>query len=307
MPEYYPDSDLEAFLTSLRYERRYSEKTIEAYGSDLSEYLRYCARNDIDFLKADRQQIRGHLAYLRKKGIGKTSLSRHVSSLKAFYAWLRRKNRVEEDPMVLVKAPKADIRYPDVLKEEEVDKLFSLNALRTDPLVLRDQAILELLYCSGMRGSELISLTPKNLSFGSSMARVIGKGNKERLVPLSEHAKAAIRNYTEILRPTLLAKAEKKSERLFLNSRGNPLTLRGLEYILTRIEEKAGLSLGLHPHELRHSFATHLLEHGADLRLIQELLGHASLNTTQVYTHVSSKALKSEYAQHFPRAKEKEG
>ncbi len=303
---YYPDTRLEEFVDYLLYECRFSQLTAGSYAEDISLYLRYMSRKEKDYLKANRQDIREHLAHLLKKGLSKRSISRHLSALKDFYGYLKRKNYIAENPTLLVRAPKGEIRYPEAISEENIDKLFALNSLRTDPLVLRDQAILELLYCSGMRAGELISLTKRNILYSSSAARVVGKGNKERLVPLSEHAKSSIVRYLRELRPVLSSKAESQTDRLFLNSKGGPLTVRGLEYVLSRIEEKAGMDLGLHPHELRHSFATHLLERGADLRLIQELLGHASLNTTQVYTHVSSKAMIEEYKAHFPRREKKE-
>jgi site-specific recombinase XerD len=203
----------------------------------------------------------------------------------------------------MVHAPKKPIRYPKALTLEEVEALFSANARREDPLKVRDQAILELLYASGMRASELVNLTYRQIDYRSRMIRVFGKGRKERLVPFSETAKIAMDYYFRNQRDSLLAHRRNPIpvDAFFVSKIGRKLSVRGLEYILAEIQSKTGIYYGLHPHELRHTFATHLLEGGADLRLIQELLGHASLNTTQIYTHVSAKAMKEEYEEHFPR------
>ncbi len=181
--------------------------------------------------------------------------------------------------------------------------MFAANAKRTDELMERDQAILELLYSSGLRASELVALTYRQIDFRVRSIRVKGKGNKTRIVPFSKSAETAMKKYHASSRPALLAKskADVKSDKFFLNDRGEGLTVRGLEYILRAVEEKTGLYLGLHPHELRHTFATHLLENGADLRLIQELLGHETIDTTQVYTHVSKEKMKEQYDTFFPQ------
>ena len=185
---------------------------------------------------------------------------------------------------------------------QQVERLFSANAKREDPLWVRDQAILELLYSSGLRASELVGLGHRQIDFRVRSIRVKGKGNKTRLVPFSKSAEEAMKRYYGELRPLLLAKNKDalKSDKFFLNDHGRGLTVRGLEYILRAVEEKTGIYLGLHPHEFRHTFATHLLENGADLRLIQELLGHETIDTTQVYTHVSKEKMKAQYDSFFP-------
>ncbi len=302
----YPDPHFQGFLDYLTFERRYSQATVENYGRDIVAFLRYESRQGKDYLKADRQEIREHLSALLTKGLSKRSLSRHISALRDFYGYLKKQGVVMEDPLDLVKAPPSGSTLPDVLTPKQVDELFSAVERGGEPLALRDVAILEVLYCSGIRASELVALTLRSPNFSTMTMRLIGKGNKERIVPLSQHAKAAIEAYLGFLRPKLLSRSEKKTEILFLNSKGEPLTVRGLQYILKHIDEKYALRLGLHPHEIRHSFATHLFEQGADLRLIQELLGHESLNTTQVYTHLSNKAMREQYLAHFPRAKKKE-
>ena len=177
-----------------------------------------------------------------------------------------------------------------------------LSIAADDELASRDQAILELLYASGLRASELINLKPMDVDYRTMTIRVFGKGRKERIAPFSRIAAEAIRNYSKTLRPKLLGRNhdERKDVELFLSARGKKLTVRGLEYILKVVEEKTGVFLGLHPHELRHSFATHLLENGADLRMIQEMLGHKTIDTTQVYTHVTAKQMNEQYQKHFP-------
>ena len=172
-------------------------------------------------------------------------------------------------------------------------------------LMIRDQAILSTLYFPGMRAAELVNLTKQSVSLNQRIIHVIGKGNKERIVPISEECKKDLERYINFTRKELLKKASVSTAALFLNARGEKLTTRGLEYILDAIEEKTGTFVGLHPHVLRHSFATHLLENGADLRVIQELLGHSSLNTTQVYTHITEKEMQSEYLASHPRARKK--
>ena len=224
---------------------------------------------------------------------------------------------VKENPFILVNAPKTETKYPHALYKEQIQELFSHNAKRTDSLKNRDQAILYLLYYSGIRAQELVTLDIQSISLKERTIRVIGKGNKERIIPFTKECQTILKQYMDNERKDLLIKylahqktKEKKEQDnltppLFFNARGERLTTRGLEYILDAIQEKTGLFVGLHPHILRHSFATHLLENGADLRVIQELLGHESINATQVYTHVTEEAMKETYLNTFPRAKKK--
>ena len=204
---------------------------------------------------------------------------------------------------MFISAPKTDKKYPHALYKEQVREILDENAKRTDDLMIRDQAILSTLYFTGMRAAELVNLTIQSISLNQRIIRVIGKGDKERLVPISEECKKDLERYINFTRKELLSKAMVATNALFLNSKGEKLTTRGLEYILDSIEEKTGTFVGLHPHILRHSFATHLLENGADLRVIQELLGHASINATQVYTHVTEREMQTEYLASHPRAR----
>lgn len=293
------------YLDYLSYERGYSPKTVDSYRRDIDKFFRYLAQNSLSFSEVKKQTVRTWLSLELGNGISARSCQRRMSALRGFYSYCAKYHYVSVNPFALVHAPKKAIRYPKALSLEEVEKLFDANSKRTDPLKIRDQAILELLYASGMRASELTALTYRQIDFRSRMIRVFGKRRKERLVPFSETAKVAMDYYFKNQRSDLLAKRKDPVpvDAFFVSARGRKLNDRALEYILKEVQDKTGIYYGLHPHELRHTFATHLLEGGADLRLIQELLGHASLNTTQIYTHVSQKAMKEQYKAYFPRQK----
>ena len=294
------------FLDYLSMNKGYSPNTVFAYQHDIELWERFLSERDIALDKIDPDIIRDFMAEemgrLPSDGNPKRTLARRMSSLRGYYDFLRSRGYVDKNYFRIMSSPKQDKRLPNVLYVEEVIKLLDENAKRTDPLAERDQAILELLYASGMRASEIVNLRFNSIDFRSLTIRVLGKGKKERIVPFNQTAAKCIKAYQANTRPKLLAK--NKSERgpleLFLNANGEKLTVRGLEYILKAAEEKTGLYLGLHPHELRHSFATHLLDNGADLRMIQEMLGHSTIDTTQVYTHVSVKKLNEQYQAHFP-------
>ena len=298
------------YCDHLLYQKNFSEKTVDSYRRDIDKFFAYIDHEGILFDKVDKVVVRNFLTIeMTTNGISKRSCQRRMSALRSFYDFLVSRNYAPNNPFRAVTSPKADVSYPKALYVEEVRALFEANSKRDDFLKDRDQALLELMYASGMRASEIVALTVREVDYNSRTIRVFGKGKKERLVPFSKSAAAAMKSYASKLRPQLSAKnkGQAKSDKFFLNSRGGGLTVRGLEYIIQQIDEKTGEYLGLHPHELRHSFATHLLENGADLRLIQELLGHESINTTQVYTHVSQKALKEQYDAHFPvRGKNKD-
>ena len=294
------------YLEYLLVARGYSQHTADSYQRDIDRWHEFLngegiAFDDID-VKIIRNFMTNELMRLPATGKPKRTLARRLSALRGYYDFLLMQGYIKVNAFRLVRAPKQEKRLPKVLYVEEVLKLLDANTLRDDPLATRDQAILELLYASGMRASELVNLKPTDIDFRSMGIRVLGKSKKERIVPISNAAVVAIRAYQKELRPTLFAKntSERKDTELFLNAQGKKLTVRGLEYILKTVEEKTGIYLGLHPHELRHSFATHLLEAGLDLRMIQEMLGHATIDTTQVYTHVSLKELNAQYQDHFP-------
>lgn len=291
----------------LRLEKHYSEKTISSYSSDLHKFYSFAFDKGVNPFKVNNSFIRTFLSYERLNDISKKTIKRELSALRNFYRFLEVNGVIKYNPFLAITSPKPDIKYPKVLYEDEINKLLKANNERTDELKDRDQAILELLYDSGIRASELINLNLSNIDFNGRLINVFGKGSKERLVPFSDIARAALKKYIKGLRTELLLKSEEEElpTVVFLNSKGKKLTIRGLEYILKQVEMKTGVFLDLHPHMLRHTFATHMLEHGADLRVIQKMLGHASVSTTQVYTHVTTEAMKSEYLKAHPRAKEK--
>ncbi|MCR5348044.1 MAG: tyrosine recombinase [Bacilli bacterium] len=295
------------YLEFLAVQKGYSKATVNAYMTDINLWHAFLFREGILFDDIDAKVIRNfmseELMRLPPNGNPKRTLARRMSALRGYYDFLYSKGYVKANMFRAMKSPKQEKRLPKVLDVEDVLRLLEENAKREDELACRDQAILELLYASGLRASELTSLKTTDVDFRSMTIRVYGKGRKERIAPFSEAALDAIRRYQKELRPTLAERNDsgRKDVELFLSARGRKLTVRGLEYILKMVEEKTGCYLGLHPHELRHSFATHLLENGADLRMIQEMLGHETIDTTQVYTHVTAKLLSEQYERHFPK------
>ena len=255
--------------------------------------------------QVDLKIIRNFLSQELASGVSKRSCKRRLCSLRHFYQFLVDRGYVKDNPFLFITSPKTEKRYPHVLYKEQIEAIFKANNERQDFLAPRDQAIMYLLYYTGMRASELVELEMQSINLKQRIVRVFGKGSKERLVPFTDDCRKYLEKYLEEVRPILWNRALIHPTQLFLNNRGDKLTTRGLEYILDSIEEKTGSFLGLHPHILRHSFATHLLENGADLRVIQELLGHANLNATQVYTHVTEEGMKEAYYNAFPRAHKK--
>ena len=295
------------FLKHLKIERNYSDKTIKSYGEDIDKFFCFLLKEDILMDEVDIIVIRNFLTDELNSGVSKRSCKRRLSALKHFYTFLVNEGYVKDNPFLFISAPKTEIKYPRALYKEQVREILTENAKRTDDLMIRDQAILSMLYFTGMRAAELVALNIQSVNLVQRLVRIEkGKGDKERIVPFSKECKDDLQRYISFTRNELLAKASKKDAALFLNNNGQRLTTRGLEYILDAIEEKTGTFVGLHPHILRHSFATHLLENGADLRVIQELLGHESINATQVYTHVTVEAMQKEYAVAHPRAHKKD-
>ena len=316
------------FLDHLRLVRHYSERTALSYQEDIDIFCDFIFKEGVLMEDVDTLVIRNFLTEELNRGVSKRSCKRRVSSLKHFYKYMVNVGYVKDNPFIFISAPKTETKYPHGLYKEQILELFKRNAERTDDLKNRDQAILYLLYYSGVRAFELVELNILSVSLSERIVRVLGKGNKERIVPFSTECQNVLKQYIRNDRIDFANKFEdwrknhkleyqdwlerhhkKESDYLilplFFNANGHPLTTRGLEYILDSIEEKIGLYVGLHPHILRHSFATHLLENGADLRVIQELLGHESINATQVYTHVTEEAMKETYLNAHPRAKKK--
>ncbi|MBW3623234.1 MAG: tyrosine recombinase XerC [Armatimonadetes bacterium] len=299
-PEAFGDADVDSFLDHLRATRNASPHTLRAYASDL--------RGFVEFLKVEAPQgdldyrvVRRFLAHLQKQGCAKRTVARKMAALRAFYRYRRGHDPDSTDPTVGLSSPKLDRRLPRPLAPDEVKALLNAPDL-SKPEGLRDRAILELLYASGLRASELCSLNVGDIHTQAGEVRVLGKGSKERVTLVGIPALDALNAYVDRGRSELAQKSGKPTTALFLNSRGNRLSDRSLRGIVYKWIERAGAIAGVSPHTLRHSFATHMLEGGADLRTVQELLGHASVATTQIYTHVSRKRLKEVYDRAFPRA-----
>ena len=293
------------FLTHLELDRNYSKKTVDSYSRDIDKFFKFLAQEGILMDQVDIKVIRNFLTAELEAGVSKRSCKRRLCALKHFYQYLVEHGYVKENYFVFVVSPKTDKKFPHALYKEQIDAIFKANAERTDFFAKRDNAILYTLYYTGIRAAELVGLSMQDVDLRRRTMMIHGKGNKERIVPFTEECRKMIEAYLKETREILLSKALIPTAYLFLNNKGDPLTTRGLEYILDNIEKKTGAFIGLHPHILRHSFATHLLDAGADLRVIQELLGHESLNSTQVYTHVSEETMQEIYSASFPRAHKK--
>lgn len=295
--------ELSEFQDYLLNVRRYSSNTVSSYSFDICDFTKFIRGLGKIFKDIKVDDVKSWILDLTERQIGKRSIKRKMSSLKSFYAWMYLQKRVDSDPFEYVHSPKATHALPDFFSEKEIDTLLTANEKRTDKLKDRDQALLMLMFASGLRASEVVNLTFNQVDFDNRIMKVSGKGNKDRLVPFTNSAKEAMLNYINGLRKDLL---KEDTKYIFLNSQGNKMTVRGLEYILDEIEAKTGLYGKIHPHMLRHSFATKMLNRGADLRTIQELLGHSSIETTSIYTHVAYENMKETYEKTFPRAKKED-
>ena len=292
------------YINHLEAERHASPYTVRNYKTDLMGFFNFLKEKGVGSLQeVDRHAVRDYMGYLARQRIAKASIARKLSAIRSFYRYLLREEIITTNPVEETSSPKLDQRLPSFLTMEEVERLLNAPDLST-PQGQRDRALLELLYASGLRVSELVSLTLGQVSFDTNEIRVLGKGSKERLVLMGEPAAEALRNYLEQGRAKLLG--EKKSDALFLNRYGQRLTERQVQRMLQQYAKKAGIGKRVHPHLLRHTFATHLLDGGADLRVVQELLGHARLSSTQIYTHVTKSQAKKTYLSAHPMAKEKE-
>jgi integrase/recombinase XerC len=310
------------FLDHLRLNENASAHTVRAYESDLSQFVVYLAaqggtrRIDVDAGAIDRQAIRGFLGDLHARGNSRASAARKLAAIRTFARYLRREGVIEGDPAALVGTPKREHRLPAHLGEAEMARLLDMPDTST-PLGRRDRAILELFYASGLRLSELVGLGIEDVNLGSRVVRVLGKGGKERLVPFNRKAEAAVRAWMKdwyavradaATAPPRVGRATKKPrpsprrDPLFLNYQGERLSTRSVDRLVRRYVAACSTRFGISPHALRHSFATHLLERGADLRAIQELLGHSRLSTTQRYTHVNSAQILEAYRKAHPKA-----
>ncbi len=289
---------IDEFLDAMWSERGLSKNTLDAYGRDLKLFSSWLKKNHLKLLQAKNSHLQEYIAYCGKKGSKASSMARSFSSLKRFYRYQVREARLAEDPTALIDAPKQTQPLPTTLSESQVDALLDACDTR-DSIGLRDRAMLELLYATGLRVTELVSLEYSQLSLQQGVVRVIGKGNKERLVPMGDEAVNWLNQYIETARPDLMT-GKGISAALFVTKRGSGMTRQAFWHLIKRYAIVVGINK-ISPHTLRHAFATHLLNHGADLRVVQLLLGHSDLSTTQIYTHVAKARLQSLHQQHHPR------
>lgn len=290
------------FYRYLEVERGYSEKTVAAYRGDFSVFQTFL--NDSgngNYLELDHRDVRVYLAYLNERGYSRNTISRKIASLRAFYQFLLREEVIAENPFTYVHLKKKNQKLPRFFYEKEMAALFEAVA-GEEPLQQRNRGLLEILYGSGLRVSECANLKLGDIDWSGGVLLVLGKGNKERYVPFSEHARGALQEYLAEGRQTLMAKKKQSHSFIFVNNQGNPLTSRGIRYILDQVIKKSSLDSQIHPHMLRHTFATHLLNNGADMRTVQELLGHVNLSSTQIYAHVTKESLQKNYRHFHPRA-----
>lgn len=289
---------LDAFCDTLWLEEGLSRATLECYRRDLTQLANWLALQNKSLLTASQGDLLSFLAYKIKQRISPRTSSRQLSSIKRWFQYAVRLGTISSDPSLQINAPKQPRPIPKSLSETTVEAL--LDAPRTAlALGMRDRAMLEVLYATGLRVSELVSLRSYSLSLSMGIVKVMGKGNKERIVPLGEEAIAWVNRYITEARPQLLQ--AKTSDFLFVSKRGHAITRQAFWHIIKRYARQANLADDISPHVLRHAFATHLLNHGADLRIVQMLLGHADISTTQIYTHVARQRLKELHAKHHPR------
>jgi len=291
---------IKEYLTILKLEKNLSDNTTSSYKNDLSSFFKFISEykiTDPSEIKADH--IRKFFNSLKDTGLTSASAARYFSSLKGFFGYLFKNNYITTNPMEKLSAPKLSKNLPSVLTVEEIDKILSIPDTK-DKFGLRDKSLMEVFYACGLRVSELISLKLSSLYFDEDIIRVFGKGSKERLVPIGRSAIKWTETYIKLSRP-LLIKGIKSENYLYLNSRGTKLSRMGIWKIVDKYTKEADITKEVHPHTFRHSFATHLLEGGADLRAVQEMLGHADISTTQIYTHIDREYIKQEHKQYHPR------
>ena len=297
MPEL--DTLADQYLNYLLIEKGLSEKTLESYGSDMAMYLSFLEKMKINNISdADTPVILKHLISMRDAGLGAKTRARHLVTIRGFYRFLVQEKLLKHDPTRLIDLPKSGLKLPDVLSVEEVKLLLSIPDTNK-PAGSRDAAMIELLYAAGLRVSELINLKLQDVNMEAGFVRVFGKGSKERVVPIGLFAKKKIDDYLKTSRPLILKSIA--SRYLFVARAGKPMTRQGFWKLLKRHALKAGFNKKITPHSLRHSFASHLLEGGADLRAVQLMLGHVDISTTQIYTHVAREHLKKIHEKFHPR------
>jgi integrase/recombinase XerD len=301
--------DIDNFLNYLRVEKGFSSNTTSAYANDLNQLATFAENkaskkglNDPEWRAFDRPEMLSYLLDLKERGYAVTTVARKVAAAKSFFGFLVAEGKIKADPMENISSPKVGKALPNTLTVSQVRNLIEQPAKLNTPEARRDRAMLELLYASGMRVSELVGLDVGDLDTKNGFVRPFGKGKKERMVPVYPQAAQIVEAYTREVRPRFVHSSEEKA--LFVNQRGERLTRQGLWQILKGYAKNIGLEKQVKPHTLRHSFATHMLNGGADLRSVQELLGHANISTTQIYTHLTSDHVRQAYDHAHPRAKQ---
>lgn len=292
---------IDSYLIYLDKELNYSEDTIESYKRDLINYQEYLDKKNISYKNITKLEILDYLKYLDDIKLNNKSISRHLSSLRSFYNYLVEIKDIDSNIFKRIKNPKVEKKLPNYLSINEVEEL--LNSIKEDTKEeIRDKCLFELMYSTGMRVSEVSDLKLKSINISDNTIRVLGKGSKERIVLYGEYFKDIINKYFKV-RDKFLIKGN--IDNLFINKNGDKLSRESITYIVNKIEKKSGINHKISPHILRHSFATHLLDNGADIRSVQELLGHENLDTTEIYTHVSNERLRSEYLKYHPNKNRK--
>ena len=290
------DTYINKFTEYLIIDKKYSENTIKAYNNDLKKFKNFIKNKTINNI--DENSIKDYIKYLNKENNDPKTISHNISTLRSFYKFLLIEKRIKKNPMEYIELPKTKKSLPKTLSIEEIDKLLDINL--TDAFSFRNKAMLELMYSSGLRVSELINVKIHDIDISNCIIRIMGKGSKERIVPLGDYAIKYIELYLKEHREKLIKR--ELNDYLFLNNHGEHLTRQGFFKILKGIAKEKNIKTEFSPHTLRHSFATHLLNGGADLRSIQEMLGHSDISTTQIYTHVSKEKLKENYNNFHPHA-----
>lgn len=294
------EEQIEDYLRYIQLERGLSNNTVLAYRQDLLEFLTYLTKNEFKTWPTQATDIDAFLAYEKDQGKASSSISRLISSLRKFYQWMARQNIQKLNPMIEIDPPKKERHLPVALSVNEMERLLEQPDVDTK-LGIRDRAMLETLYATGMRVSELTNLTEDNIHLDLKLIRVLGKGSKERLVPISDLALKWLETYNEKVRDELILKSGKYNDYVFLNGRGGKLTRQAVWQLIKKYCLLAQIDKDVTPHTLRHTFATHLLENGADLRVVQEILGHSDISTTQIYTNLTQKHIIEVYRQTHPR------
>lgn len=290
---------IDMYLNYLKIVKKYSDKTILSYSDDLIEYNEFLGNNFINILNIDLNTTKEYLKYLYERKINKNSISRKLSSIRGFYNYLLKEQIITNNYFNNIPNPKKELYLPKYLKDEELDKIFSVCNMN-NPINERDTLIIELLYATGIRVSELVNIKIKDINRGEKSIKVLGKGDKERIVLYNNHTEKALDTY---LNDGYHSFNKQNNGYLILNKNGGKLSERYVRVIINNLVRKAGLDIKISPHTIRHTFATDMLEEGADLMTVKELLGHESLNTTSIYTHVTNEQIKKTYNMAHPRAK----